>query len=227
MTPQTMQTLAIAGVAIIVAAAVLLKKKPTVQAATGAADPKNPASWEVGPIIGGVSLAIGMPVNPVATADGLQFALVHPDDEAHYVTMPTPPLTGKQKLALSYRLDLDPGAKLDSVTVPGAPTMLTLYFQRAGDDWSGLGALEAYRWYAAFAMQTPITPGEHTIEAPLDGAWTAVQTSSRANNPQAFADAIANTARVGFVLGGGTGLGHGIRAVGGAARFTITNFSVE
>ncbi len=62
--------------------------------------------------------------------------------------------------------------------------------------------------------------------APLDGNWTAVQKSTARNNPAAFRAAIDAADRAGFVLGGGTGYGHGVFATG-RARLTVLEFRVE
>ncbi len=135
-------------------------------------------------------------------------------------------LTGKSRITLRYRVDTADGVKIVPKSDPALPSMITLYFQRKGDDWSGRGKFEAYRWFATFATQMPITAGEHEMVAQLDANWTAIETSSRESNPSGFRDAVANTERVGFVLGGGTGYGHGVFATG-PARLTITYFGIE
>jgi hypothetical protein len=61
---------------------------------------------------------------------------------------------------------------------------------------------------------------------PLNGNWTAVETSSARTNPEGFRDAVANADQVGFVLGGGDGYGHGVYATG-RARLVVTEFRVE
>jgi hypothetical protein len=104
--------------------------------------------------------------------------------------------------------------------------MITLYFQRAGDTWSGRGRFETYRWYATFATHTPVAPGDHLMVAPLDGRWTAVEGSTAGANPAAFRAALAQADQVGFVLGGGDGYGHGVFATG-RARLTVTDFRIE
>ncbi len=104
--------------------------------------------------------------------------------------------------------------------------MITLYFQRGGDNWSARGLFETYRWYATFATKSPIRPGEHVMVAPLSANWTAIQSSSARNNPAAFREALADADEVGFVLGGGDGFGHGVFATG-PARLTVTDFRVE
>ena len=93
-------------------------------------------------------------------------------------------------------------------------------------DRSGRGPFEAYRWYAAFASQSPIVAGVHEMVVPLDGDWSAVMTSHARTNPDGFRDALANADQVGFVLGGGDGYGHGVFATG-PARLVVTSFRVE
>jgi hypothetical protein len=142
------------------------------------------------------------------------------------VTFRHGPLAGKSRIVMRYRIEAAPGARILPVTDPNLPSMITLYFQRSGDNWSGRGPYEAYRWYATFATHMPVTPGEHVLVAPLGGNWTAVRTSSARTNPAAFRDALANASEVGFVLGGGDGVGHGVFATG-PARLVVTDFRVE
>jgi hypothetical protein len=144
----------------------------------------------------------------------------------HYVTFHHGTLAGKRHIEMRYRIEAAPGVRILPVTGPTLPSIITLYFQRRGDDWSGRGPFEAYRWYATFASQSPITPGEHVIVAPLSGKWTAVETSSAGGNPAAFDAAVAAADQVGFVLGGGDGYGHGVFATG-PARLVVTQFRVE
>lgn len=139
-----------------------------------------------------------------------------------YVTETSGPLTGKRKLVMTYRIE---GSPLQPTSDPKAQTILTLHFQRRGDNGTAQGPYEAYRWYAKFASVIPILNGEHTVEAPLDGNWTAVLTSSRANNPTGFQAALDDTENVGFVLGGGDGLGHGVRSTGKTV-LTVVKFQV-
>lgn len=147
-------------------------------------------------------------------------------NSVNYITAQTGSLAGKRRIVMRYRVECDPGVKILPKGFPSLGSMLTLYFQRQGDDWSAKGPFEAYRWYAKFSSQRPIVAGEYEIEASLDQDWTAVLTSSRKSNPAGFADAVNNAERIGFVLGGGDGVGHGIYATG-RARIVVLSFTVE
>jgi len=197
-------------------------------------DPSNPSSWEIGPVINGRNSSEGVPLHPFTVADGVAFE-IPTNGSVHYVTFRHGSLTGASRLVLRYRLDLPPSVTIVPTSDHAAPTMLSLYFQRAGDDWSGRGKFEAYRWFASGYTVTPLAPGEHSVDVPLASdstvngqwAWTAVETSSAGSASGAYRDALVNADRVGFVLGGGTGLGHGVTAVGGPARFVVEDFRVE
>jgi len=127
---------------------------------------------------------------------------------------------------MRYRIETAPGVRIEAATAPGTPGMITLYFQRGGDNWSGRRQFETYRWYATFATQSPIRAGDHVMVAPLNGPWTAVESSNARTNPAAFREALAGADQVGFVLGGGDGYGHGVYATG-RARLIVTEFRVE
>jgi hypothetical protein len=187
----------------------------------------NPSAWTIGPIIRGRNYSQGMPLHPSpGPGAGWHFDIPQAPGSVHYVTFQHGPLTGKRRIVMRFRVDADPSARIMPATAPQMPSIVTLYFQRSGDNWSGRGRFETYRWYATFASLTPISRGEHEIVAPLDANWTAVQTSSARTNPLAFRDALAEADQVGFVLGGGDGYGHGVFAAG-RARILVTAFRVE
>ena len=198
-------------------------------AAEGGTSARNPRpdQWTIGPIIEGRNYSRGVPLHPTADPAGAWHVdLPRAPGSVHYVTFRHGSLAGKTRIVLRYRVDADPGVRIVPVTAPNLPSIITLYFQRSGDNWSGVGPFEAYRWYATFASQMPIAPGEHEMVAPLNGNWTAVEKSSATNNPAAFRAAIAEADQVGFVLGGGDGYGHGVYATG-RARLTVLDFRAE
>jgi hypothetical protein len=183
-------------------------------------DPMDARSWSIGPHAEGVAS------QPQAHADGWAILLPRNAGSANYVTMPTGPLTGKTGIHIRFRIDAEPGVKIVPTSNPKMPSALTLYFQRCHDDWSAQGKFETYRWYASFATQSPLeTNQEYEIAAPFTANWTAIETSSKLTRPAEFDAALADACRVGFVLGGGTGLGHGIYATG-QATLVVTAFQV-
>jgi hypothetical protein len=196
------------------------------QAAPRAASYLNPSAWVIGPIVRGQSRSRGMPLHP-SPGPGRGFNIEFPQaGSVNYVTFRHGSLAGKSRIVMRYRIEAAPGVRILPVTAPALPSVITLYFQRGGDNWSGRGWFEGFRWYATFASKSPISPGVHQIVAPLNANWTAVRSSSARNNPAAFRDAVANADQVGFVLGGGDGYGHGVFATG-PARIVVTDFRVE
>lgn len=196
-------------------------------APAAAAVPRDPAAWTIGPIIRGRNYSQGVPLNPVPRRGGFfHIDLPQAPGSVHYVTFSHGPLAGKRRIVIRYRVEAAPGVRLLAASDGRSPAMITLYFQRAGDNWSGRRRFEAYRWYATFATHTPVLPGTYEMVAPLDALWTAVETSSARTNPDGFRAAIADSDQVGFVMGGGDGYGHGAFATG-RARLVVTDFRVE
>jgi len=187
----------------------------------------TPSEWTIGPITSEGNHSRGVPLHPIAgPGPGWHIDIPGPGGSVNYVTFHHGSLAGKSRIVMRYRIEAAPGASIVPRTGPSQPSVITLYFQRRGDNWSGEGPFEAFRWYATFASQSPISPGEHVMVAPLSGNWTAVQSSSARTNPVAFRDALANADQVGFVLGGGNGYGHGVFATG-PARLIVTDFRIE
>ena len=212
----------LAVIAAIALALLLRDKDKTEPAASNSTDPN---AWELGPIYDGVNVSTGANVYPTDQGWCIDIPQVGAGS-VHYVTMPTESLLGKTKVTMVCEFVMADGVKLCPVKSPEFPSLLTLYFQRRGDNWSGTGKYETYRWYASFATQVDLSAREYTIEVRFDDNWTAVMSSSRATHLEAFNDALANASRIGFVLGGGDGLGHGVSATG-PAKLIIKSFTVE
>ena len=213
------------GLAVVAAIALSLLLRDKDKTEPLPANSTDPQAWELGPIYAGVNVSTGANVYPTDGGWCIDIPLVGAGS-VHYVTMPTGSLLGKTKVSLVCEFVMAPGVKLCPVKSPEAPSLLTLYFQRKGDNWSGVEQYQTYRWYASFATEVDLSAGEYTIEARFDDNWTGVQNSSRATHPEEFADALANACRIGFVLGGGDGLGHGASATGDA-KLIIKSFEVE
>jgi hypothetical protein len=182
------------------------------------------AVWQIGPILDGKSKSINMPEKMTRNSEGLYFDFPNPNWSAghvHYVVFNHGPLTGKTKIRMRYRIDADPSVQF--LNDLGSLASVTLYFQRKGDRWTASQEYETYRWYS-YEFQLLAT-GEHIFEMSFTDMWGAIMVSNMLTNPTAFRSAMENAQCVGFVLGGGTGRGHGVCATG-PARFTLLDFQV-
>ena len=187
----------------------------------------DPSEWVIGPVIRGRNYSQGMPLHPTPGPRGsFYFDLPQAPGSVHYVTFPHGSLAGKSRIVMRYRIEAARGVQIVPSTPPFGPSILTLYFQRAGDSWRGRGRFETYRWYAVHTSHMPITPGDHEIVAQFSDDWRAVMNSSSRERRAEFLDAMAQADQVGFVLGGGSGTGHGVHATG-PARLIVTEFRVE
>ena len=184
--------------------------------------------WEIGPFVQGQNKSVGMPTSMTPSRDGPYFDFPYPTARAghvHYVTVPVRSLEGARKITLTYRIDAQRGTRFIPQENPAETATLSLYFQRAGDRWTRKYPL--HRWYAPANRQMTLRPGTHRVSIALDEPWTSVlggQTPQ--SQQQGFAAALRDTQRVGFVLGSGSGRGHGVYATA-PARFTILDFEIE
>lgn len=153
-------------------------------------------------------------------------------DSVHYVTKPCAGLSGNG-LRLTFKVTADPGAEFRAMElVNGVETATVvpascpvLYFQRKGDDWSGVGQYETYRWWATAKPLVPLAADTFTVEALFSDRWTAVESSNSEDKSATFRAALGNAGRVGFTFPGATGYGHGCCATG-KAHFTLESFEL-
>ena len=185
--------------------------------------------WEIGPVIRGRNHSQGMPPSPTPVGRGWMFEFpgaASGPGSVHYVTLRTGPLDGARRLVVRYRVDATPGVRFIPQERPREPATVSLMFQRAGDSWSGKRH-EFHRWYAPAATVRQIAPGRGEIVVSLDDAnWTSVFGRPASQFPEAFADALSRTERVGLVFGSSGARGHGVFATG-PARFRLESFRIE
>lgn len=183
----------------------------------------NASAWTIGPIVYGKNKSVGTPLHPSVEPDGFSVP-IGTDQEPHYVTFNHGSLRGKIIIRMVYRVEADDGTiiygKGCDVT---SPSGITLYFQRAKDDWSTDGD----RWWATFATK-PMSGGSDSTEilASLDGAWTSVMTETAATAQSHFIRAKDEAKDIGFTIGNCEGFGHGARATA-PAKIVVTKFDVE
>lgn len=185
------------------------------------------SAWEIGPIIRGENYSFRMPATLWPSRDGASFDFPYPHPSAghvHYVTAPARPLAGAERITIRYRIDAARGTRFVPEERPQETATLSLYFQRAGDRWTA--RTPHHRWYAPNDKVVPLSPGTHEVTIGLDEDWIAMTGGSARSLPDAYARALAQTSRVGFVFGSPSLRGHGVYATG-PARFTLLDFRVE
>ncbi len=126
---------------------------------------------------------------------------------------------------MRYRIDAALGVRFVPRETPAIPAIISLYFQRRGDNWSAVRGYDGYRWFAPASTVAQIKPGVHEMIVRLDEAWTSVNGVAAAAEPNAYRAAIAEADRVGFLLGSHQARGHGVYATG-PARLTVISFQV-
>jgi hypothetical protein len=180
------------------------------------------SDWQIGPVINGKNYSHNVSLHRTADADGWHIDLPQ-SDGVHYVTRHFGSLAGKTRITIRYRVEIADGAKIVPSSSPGGTAVgPVLYFQRNNDDWN----TDSYRWWATFNAPVPIVPGTFEMSATLNDNWASVMGKTAAQDPTGFADAKQNADQVGFTLGGGTGYGHGVYAVG-QARIVVTDFRID
>lgn len=187
------------------------------------------AGWVIGPIIRGKNYSQGMPLQPQPTRTGWYFDFPVGSREAghvHYVTYRPAPIRANSELVVRYRVDAKPGTRFVPQESPDRPALVSLYFQRRGDNWTAKGRFDYYRWYAPNETIHQITPGEHEFRIRLDDPrWFSVWGNSAGSNPEAFQAALADVDQIGILFGSDAGRGHGVFATA-PARFTLLSFRI-
>jgi hypothetical protein len=201
-------------------------------------DPNDANAWKIGPVDNQGNQSKNMPEHPTKIPTGeLMLDLATPAQEPHYITIDHGPLTGRMGIRIKGRVEGGPIVAKDGVSA----ATLCAYFQRRSDDWAatfapapghGSGELnqgtEYYRWFCT-SKAIPLTPGPFDFTALFSDVWTALQASSEDNkNPHFganyFRQALADAGESGFVLGGGDGWGHGVRATSPAKIYFTVEF---
>jgi hypothetical protein len=183
----------------------------------------------------------GMPAHPTAVAGGWYFDLPAPSCgradvcSVHYVSTPV-------QMSVTTRGHVNSAFQISSSGTPifhyrlkadntcDYPAHARLYLQRKGDDLSGRGEYEFYRWFSN-DVAYELAAGSAKLTAALTpDQWTSVFGKKGDYHPTAtigFVQALQNLANVGFVFGGGCYYGHGVNVSGGTARFTLSEYSIK
>ena len=186
--------------------------------------------WEIGPTIRGKNYSVGMPRTPVPTRNGWYFDFPYDrntDGHVNAVTFAPESLRNKSRIVVRYRVQAASGTRFVPQEQPTLPGTVSIFIQRRGDNWSGRGRHEFYRWYAPTDTVRTIAPGVHRIIVDLaDPRWGSVQGRSTAANPAAFDATLGDVARIGLVFGSTSARAHGVFATA-PARFELLDFTIE
>jgi hypothetical protein len=176
--------------------------------------PPPRGGWNIGPVIGGVQYSVGMPTS--IPGDRFDFP-VGPTNHVAYVTKPLS-LAGKSHVRLEYTI-VGSGPFKPTGGYPPL-TYVCLHFQRNGDDWSGRGPYDGYRWWSN--AQVNLAEGDSVLDVRLTrDAWVSVTNAAGA---QDFAAAMNDPCCVGFSFGNADGKGHGVYAEAPGTSFVIHSY---
>lgn len=174
-----------------------------------------------------ISYSEGTPPTLTPQPGGGYSVLIPPaPGSIHYVSRTTSPLPAGATIRLSFLLT-GTGIALPKAGTDTPPATVRLYFQRTGDDLSGRGQFEFFRWWSK-----PINiagDGSYNIAAALaPSEWTSVY-GRAGNDPAAgtlFQDALNNAGQVGFTFGGQSFAGHGVTATNADLTFFLQAYTV-
>jgi hypothetical protein len=135
-------------------------------------------------------------------------------------------------LSVSYTITttgnpvFDYRTKADNTCGKGSPGTIRLFFQRYGDNMSGDGPWQQYRYWSVNAYNT-LGPGSNTLSENLadSSKWQDVYGEKGSAHQAEFEAALAYAENVGVTFGGGCFFGHGVKVVGGNATFTVNSIS--
>jgi hypothetical protein len=219
---------------------------PVTALATGAysdpsLSPSAPSQVSLSAEAWNIQYSPGMAAHPTAVAEGWYFDFPAPSCggadvcSVHYVSTPV-------------RMSVTPSGQVNAVfqvTTTGTPVFNyrlnpdntcdypahgRFYLQRTGDDLSGRGKYEFYRWFSNNVAYELAAGSANLTAALTPDQWTSVF-GKRGDYDSAakigFVQALQNLANVGFVFGGGCYYGHGVNVSGGTARFTLRQYSIK
>lgn len=178
------------------------------------------SGWIIGPIIKGKNSSVGMPTRPTLEGSGWNIALPGPGGHVHYVQNFNPPsLVGAKSIVMVYTVT---GGGFMPQGGGATPAKVGLQFQRNGDDWSGKGSKQYYRWYSK--SRPNLKAGEFTLTVPLEmQAWHDVY--GKSDYLGGFDAAVQDLDNIAVVFGGQFA-GHGVYATE-PSRFTLVSLTVE
>lgn len=162
-----------------------------------------------------------MPAQMTRASDGSYFFDFPSSDGVHYVVEPAPQL----QMGQVVKLDFNVSGSGTVLPVQGDTAWVTLFMQRRGDNLTGSGPYQQYRYWGAKAR---LANGDGTASCTLTpDQWTDVFGKPGTDFQTAFQDCVANAEMIGMTFGdpGAGATGHGCYSSGGN-RFTLKSFTI-
>ena len=182
---------------------------------------KNTTGWVIGPVVRGVNHSVGMPERPTMQGAGWYFDFPAAGGKVDYVQWFDPPtLVGAKRIIVRYAVT---GGGFTPFEYPDRPATVGVQFQRNGDNWSGGGKYQSYRWFSRQLLA--LQDGEFTLNVPLEmAAWGDV--FGKSDNQAAFDAALKDMSNLAIVFGHASGgAGHGVFATE-PSKFTLLGIEV-
>lgn len=174
----------------------------------------DPANWNI-------QYSPGMPPHPTGETGGWYFNFPPTGPNGvDYVTTTTGSVAGRVNITMKFRVVGGPFLPTEGE----GPAKVRLFIQRNGDNLSGQGGYEFYRWWSKNVAE--VTQGYFTLMAGLDQSeWTSVRGKS-GDDPAAvgmFGAACIDLGAIGVTFGG-MFAGHGVY---GPGSFHLMEYSVN
>ena len=173
-----------------------------------------------------------MPAHPRAADGGWQFDFPTVKSVG-YLTTSQRPASATQSITAVIAVGVvgEPffEYRTEAVNTCDVPATVRLFVQRKGDDMSGVGQYEFYRWWSRTAAYQ-LAPGGAVLVGDLTDPrqWSSVLGKDGSASEAAFRAAMADIGNIGFTFGGGCFYGHGVYLTGsGQAVFTASEFTVR
>ncbi len=182
----------------------------------------RPHGWEI-------RYSTGVKLKPPAPNEEFAFDFPLAPGSVHYISKPTSE-AATRAVSAAFTIATRGDAVFDYHTAANntckVPAAVRLFLQRKGDDMSGKGPYEFYRWWSTAGVV--LKDGAFSLDIPLEPArWTSVFGRKGDAAPRAFAAALSHLGDAGVTFGGGCFYGHGVWLFRGQASFTMQRFTVR
>jgi len=170
----------------------------------------------------------GMPAAPTMTGLSTWYLdIPSAPSSVNYVTQATGTALVGETLTVTFNVVATNAAYGLADTTTYGPAQIHLFLQRGGDNMTGVGEMQYYRWWCGTGVYIlPAASSQTvTISCPLTyTSWTSVYGAQSSTEFQA---ALTNLQWVGFTFGGGNGWGHGVYMQSGSARFYLQSMTLQ